>query len=941
MTAARVTAEQASLRLQVGGTLIPGRDIYIARPEDEQLLELLRNGEYVNILSSRQVGKSSLMLSAAFRLRDQGYRFAVVDLTALGTPADAGGYFRGLVGEIARQLGVSFAGANFWRVDAGTSSQQFIRFFREVVAKQIADPVVLFLDEIDSTLKLPYTDDLFTALRSMYNERAMVPAYQRIAVCLVGVATPDELIKDRRTTPYNVGRTLWLGDFDATRDDLAPLVAALSADRQAGSLLLERVLYWTGGHPFLTTRMCHDLRAAQVTSPAGVDRFVGERYATLAGLGEDVHVQQILRFVSERLSDGLASFNLYERILKGEHERDQPSLAHAELKLSGLVKRDRMGLLVPRNRIYQRLFNREWVHKSRPKRELTRARRVAYAAVAALVLAVSFGGVYYQTSVVPLEAQVVPLEQQLQARQELEKLQVTLTQGLRGFTEVQLPAQDTKRVLERALPYLQTLGSGGEGKGLALELSSLASFDPQVLGQLTALRRLVISGPKFSDLGFVARLPGLRELDVAGTAVSDLSPLAGLKDLEVLELSGTKVKDLRPLASLVKLRRLDLANTSVQDLAPLAGLKDLDVLELSGTAVKDLRPLASLANLRRLDLANTAVLELAPLAGLTRLEELDLSRTEVKSLASLKNLPALRHLALDGLDIRDFALAGRPGQIILLSDPQPVPVGVVPRAGQTFRDCPECPQMVVVPAGRFIMGSPAEEQGRDKDEGPPHAVSIPKAIAVGRYEVRFDEWALCVRDGACRAVPDAGFGRGARPVINVSYDDAQAYAQWLSTKSGKIYRLLSEAEWEYAARAGTSTARVWGEGPDQACAHANVADQTLKPELTPELATLWAFHNCSDGQPYSAPVGAYQPNAFGLYDMIGNVWEWVEDCYHADYSNVPIDGEASIKDMCEAYVVRGGGWFISPEDARPANRIRNPPGNRDFNLGFRLARTLP
>ena len=637
--------------------------------------------------------------------------------------------------------------------------------------------------------------------------------------------------------------------------------------------------------------------AGSRTSPAGVDRLVGERYATLAGLGEDVHVQQILRFVSERLSDGLASFNLYERILKGEHERDQPNLAHAELKLSGLVKRDRMGLLVPRNRIYQRLFNREWVHKSRPKRELTRARRVAYAAVAALVLAVSFGGVYYQTRVVPREAQVVPLEQQLQARQELEKLQVTLTQGLRGIAEVQLPAQDTKRVLERALPYLQTLGSGGEGKGLALEFSSLASFDPQVLGQLTALRRLVISAPKFSDLGFVARLLGLRELDVSGTAVSDLSPLAGLKDLEVLELSGTKVKDLKPLASLANLRRLDLANTSVE--------------------------------------------ELAPLAGLTRLEELDLSRTEVKSLAPLKNLPALRHLALDGLDIRDFAVAGRPGQITLLADPKPVPAGVVPRAGQTFRDCPECPQMVVVPAGRFIMGSPAEEQGRDKDEGPLHAAKIPKAIAVGRYEVRFDEWVLCVRDGACRAVPDAGFGRGARPVINVSYDDAQAYARWLSKKSGKTYRLLSEAEWEYAARAGTSTARVWGEGPDQACAHANVADQTLKPELTPELATLWAFHNCSDGQPYSAPVGAYQPNAFGLYDMIGNVWEWVEDCYHADYSNVPIDGEASIKDRCEAYVVRGGDWFIFPETARSANRERLPPGDRGGNLGFRLARTLP
>ena len=129
------------------------------------------------------------------------------------------------------------------------------------------------------------------------------------------------------------------------------------------------------------------------------------------------------------------------------------------------------------------------------------------------------------------------------------------------------------------------------------------------------------------------------------------------------------------------------------------------------------------------------------------------------------------------------------------------------------------------------MGSPPEEKGRYDDEGPQREVTIPKAIAVGRYEVRFDEWALCVQDGACPALYDEGFGRGARPAINVSFDDARAYAQWLSKKSGKNYRLLSEAEWEYAARAGTSTARFWGENPDRACPHANVADETAKRRM--------------------------------------------------------------------------------------------------------------
>ena len=167
-----------------------------------------------------------------------------------------------------------------------------------MVAAQIDAPVLVFLDEIDSTLKLPFTDDLFTALRAMYNERAIVPDYQRIAFCLVGVATPDELIKDRRTTPYNVGKTLWLGDFDTGRDDLTPLEKVLSDDPKLGPELLRRVLHWTGGHPFLTTRLCQDLRTARAAAPEDVDRLVDQRYATLEGLGEDVHIQQILRFLN-------------------------------------------------------------------------------------------------------------------------------------------------------------------------------------------------------------------------------------------------------------------------------------------------------------------------------------------------------------------------------------------------------------------------------------------------------------------------------------------------------------------------------------------------------------------------------------------------------------------------------------------------------------------
>lgn len=187
-------------------------------------------------------------------------------------------------------------------------------------------------------------------------------------------------------------------------------------------------------------------------------------------------------------------------------------------------------------------------------------------------------------------------------------------------------------------------------------------------------------------------------------------------------------------------------------------------------------------------------------------------------------------------------------------------------------------------------------------------------------------------------MPDAGFGRGARPVIFVSWNEAEAYAEWLAKISGKRYRLLSEAEWEYAARAGTSTAYPWGENPDQACAFANVADATVNAQVS--IDWPWALHNCSDGYAYTAPAGSYRPNEFGLYDMIGNVWERPQDCYHGSYGGAPEDGSAWRGGQCDQYVMRGGSWVSNPRSARPAARLRNDPGERSRSLGFRLARTL-
>jgi len=250
----------------------------------------------------------------------------------------------------------------------------------------------------------------------------------------------------------------------------------------------------------------------------------------------------------------------------------------------------------------------------------------------------------------------------------------------------------------------------------------------------------------------------------------------------------------------------------------------------------------------------------------------------------------------------------------------------LPEDGAVFRDCDVCPAMVRVPAGAFLMGSPESEPGRYQDEGPQRVVLV-AAFAAGVHEVTFTEWEACVEAGGClEHLPgDEGWGRTDRPVINVNWNDARAYADWLSEVTGHRYRLLSEAEWEYAARAGASTARPWGETVTDACLFAN-GDYSALP--------------CGDGHENTAPAGSFKPNAFGLYDLLGNVWEWTRDCWNEGYAGAPGDGRAWESGDCSARVLRGGSWYHGVKDLRAAYRLRSPFLDRSLIVGFRVARSL-
>ena len=273
---------------------------------------------------------------------------------------------------------------------------------------------------------------------------------------------------------------------------------------------------------------------------------------------------------------------------------------------------------------------------------------------------------------------------------------------------------------------------------------------------------------------------------------------------------------------------------------------------------------------------------------------------------------------------------------------------------EAFRDCEVCPHMVVVPAGRFEMGSADDEEGRWPDESPVREVNIRAPFALGKFEVTRSEFAEFARetghepDQGCvywdaermeewYSWTDPGFAQtGRHPVTCVNWKDAIDYASWLTAKTGWPYRLPSEAEWEYAARAGTSEPRFWGPRSDRACGFANVFDLTSKEKN----AFRWDPHACDDGFAFTSPAGHFGANRFDLHDMLGNVLEWVTDCWNDSLARAPVNGGARRDGDCARRVLRGGSWINHPWQVRSASRIAYRPTERSPNLGFRVARDL-
>ncbi|MEH2207069.1 MAG: CHASE2 domain-containing protein [Nostoc sp.] len=352
----------------VGGTVQAGGGIYIPRQADEELLALCRARTFAYILAPRQVGKSSLMVRTAEQLADEGIQSVIIDLTQLGVQVTAEEWYLGLLTIIADQLMLDTDVLQWWQSLKHLGiTQRLTRFFEEILLVEIAIPVVIFVDEIDTTLSLDFTDDFFAAIRYLYNGRARLPQFQRLSFVLIGVATPGDLIRDSKRTPFNIGQRVELTDFNL--EEALTLADGLGLTLEQSQQMLKWVLNWTGGHPYLTQRLCRAITEQDKNnwSQAEVDRVVNSTFFG-AMSKQDNNLQFVRDMLTKRAPDLFAVLTTYREIRRGKRIvlDEEQSLVKSHLKLSGIIVRREHASLCVRNLIYRKVFDDRWLKEHLP-----------------------------------------------------------------------------------------------------------------------------------------------------------------------------------------------------------------------------------------------------------------------------------------------------------------------------------------------------------------------------------------------------------------------------------------------------------------------------------------------------------------------------------------------------------------------------------------------
>lgn len=448
-----VSATDPSSFYVIGGTLERNAASYVPRQADIDLYNGLTQGRFCYVLTSRQMGKSSLMVRTAARLREEGVAVAILDLTAIGQNLTAEQWYDGLLARIGRQLDLEDELEDFWLDQEKVGPlQRWMNAVREVVLTRYTGRVVIFVDEIDTVRSLPFsTDEFFAGIREFYNRRTEDAELARLTFCLLGVATPSDLIRDTRTTPFNIGQRIELADF--TERDGLPLAEGLRRERTLGVKLLERILYWTGGHPYLTQRLCQAVAEdASVESASGVDRLCDALFLSPRARERDDN----LLFVRERIlrseGDRAGLLDLYARIRRKRRNvrDDETNPLLSILRLAGII-RIHDGYLAVRNRIYYQVFDNEWITANMPDAELQR-QRAAYrkgilraAAVAAVILALMAG-----LAVAALKQRNRAIEEAQRADQNAHERELALAALNKALTEAQGQRENAHKQAEYA-----------------------------------------------------------------------------------------------------------------------------------------------------------------------------------------------------------------------------------------------------------------------------------------------------------------------------------------------------------------------------------------------------------------------------------------------------------------------------------------------------------
>jgi WD40 repeat protein len=378
----------------VGGTVQANKRLYLTREADEELFELCRSATFAYVLAPRQMGKSSLMLHTAQRLKEDGVRSVIIDLTQLGTQVTAEAWYLGLLTIIEDQLMLETGAVQWWKAHAELGiTQRLTRFFEEVLLNEVDSPIVIFVDEIDTTLSLNFTDDFFAAIRYFYQARSRLLQYQRLSFVLIGVATPGDLIRDPSRTPFNIGQRLDMTDF--TFEEALPLTQGLNLPPDDATRVLHWVLDWTGGHPYLTQRICRTVaqqKGKNNWTKAEIDELVANTFFGDKS-EQDNNIQFVRDMLTKRATDTEEVLLTYRDIRAGKRPvlDQEQSLTKSHLKLSGVVKRKGQALQV-RNAIYRTVFDEKWIKEHLPINWAKRLKQALGIIAASLALALIMGG---------------------------------------------------------------------------------------------------------------------------------------------------------------------------------------------------------------------------------------------------------------------------------------------------------------------------------------------------------------------------------------------------------------------------------------------------------------------------------------------------------------------------------------------------------------------